>query len=62
MTITNPYDGTDEVLDANVTGMNIAKSYANGVLTLTGVDLIADYAAALRSCHIRRHGDDALCR
>jgi len=49
VTITNPFDGPAEVLDATVTGTTIAKSYSNGVLTLTGVAPIADYATVLRS-------------
>ena len=35
------------MLDANVTGTSISKSYVNGVLTLTGVAPIADYIAVL---------------
>ena len=49
MTDTNPFDGTDEVLDATVTGTSISKSYLNGALTLSGVDLIADYNTVLRT-------------
>ncbi len=49
VTITNPYDGAAEVLDADVTSTSISKSYTNGVLTLTGVAPIADYAKVLRS-------------
>ena len=49
VTITNPFDGPAEVLDATVTGTSISKSYANGVLTLTGVAPVADYTTVLRS-------------
>ena len=49
MTITNVYDGAAELLDANVAGTSISKSYANGVLTLTGIAPIADYIAVLDS-------------
>ena len=49
VTDTNPFDGTDEVLDATVTGTSISKSYLNGALTLSGVDLIADYNTVLHT-------------
>ncbi|MFZ1934316.1 MAG: YDG domain-containing protein [Thermoguttaceae bacterium] len=49
VTITNVYDGAAELLDANVAGTSISKSYANGVLTLTGIAPIADYIAVLDS-------------
>lgn len=49
VTITNLYDGAAELLDANVAGTSISKSYANGVLRLTGVAPVADYMAVLRS-------------
>jgi hypothetical protein len=41
VTITNPLDGGQETLDADVTGTNLVKSYANGVLTLSGVDFLS---------------------
>ena len=43
-TITNPLDSEAEKLDVDVAGTNAAKSYANGVLTLSGMDFFA------RSC------------
>ena len=48
-TVTNLQDGDSEQLDATVTGTLITKAYANGVLTLTGVDTLANYQTVLRS-------------
>lgn len=44
-------DGIDEILDADVTGTGISKSYdpAMGVLTLTGSDTLANYEQVLRT-------------
>lgn len=49
--INNPRDGANEVLDAVVTGTNIAKRYdpVSAMLTLTGSDTLANYQIVLRS-------------
>ena len=51
ISITNLLDGAAEVLDANVGGTSIAKSYdsGTGILTLSGVDSIANYQQVLRT-------------
>ena len=49
VTITNLHDGAAEVLDANLSGTSITKSYANGVLTLSGIAPVTDYIAVLDS-------------
>ncbi|MEB3831702.1 beta strand repeat-containing protein [Phormidium sp. CCY1219] len=48
VTITNLLDGANEVLSATTVG-NIAASYSNGVLTLSGTDTLANYQQVLRS-------------
>ncbi len=47
--ITNLLNGAYEVLSAVTTGTNIAASYNNGILTLTGNDTVANYQQVLRS-------------
>ena len=51
VTITNPVDGETEVLAADTTGTSIVASYAaaTGVLTLAGVDTLANYEQVLRT-------------
>ena len=51
ITIANLLDGADEVLAADTTGTAIVASYssATGVLTLTGVDSVANYEQVLRT-------------
>ena len=51
ITLTNPLDGTEEILGADATGTNITASYnsATGVLSLTGADTIENYELVLRS-------------
>lgn len=53
VTITNLLDGTAELLAANVTGTAIAASYSGGVLTLSGVDTLANYAQVLKTVTYR---------
>ncbi|MGA7702676.1 MAG: peptidylprolyl isomerase [Thermoguttaceae bacterium] len=48
-TITNLQDGASETLAATTTGTSITAAYADGVLTLTGVDTPADYQQVLQS-------------
>ena len=48
VTITNLQDGAAEKLDATTTGTSITSAYANGILTLSGVDTKADYQQVLR--------------
>ncbi|EMI55521.1 Cadherin domain protein, partial [Rhodopirellula sallentina SM41] len=42
-------DGTDEVLAVDTTGTGITASYADGVLTLSGSDTVANYQQVLRT-------------
>jgi Ca2+-binding RTX toxin-like protein len=42
-------DGDAEILAADTTGTNITATYTNGVLTLTGVDLVTTYAQVLQT-------------
>ena len=48
-TISNLKDGDSEQLAATTTGTSITSTYANGVLTLSGVADLADYDKALES-------------
>jgi parallel beta-helix repeat protein len=45
----NQFDGANEVLAANTTGTSITANYTAGVLTLSGVDSIANYQQVLRT-------------
>ncbi len=47
--ITNLLDGSAEILSVNTAGTAISANYNSGVLTLTGLDSIANYEAVLRS-------------
>lgn len=47
--LVNTPDGAAERLDADVTGTGISKSFAGGVLSLTGVASVADFQAVLRT-------------
>ena len=51
VTITNAFDGTDEILAANTTGTSIAANYdaATNTLTLSGTDTLANYQQVLRT-------------
>ena len=51
VTISNHWDGADEVLTADTTGTSITASYdsATGVLTLSGADTVASYQQVLRT-------------
>ena len=51
VTITNHWDGTDELLSADTTGTSITASYdgATGILTLSGSDTVANYQQVLRT-------------
>ena len=51
VTITNHWDGADEVLSADTTGTSIIANYdsATGVLTLSGSDTVANYQQVLRT-------------
>jgi hypothetical protein len=52
ITLTNPQDGAAEVLAAKTTGTNITAAAYNsstGVLSLTGVDTVANYQQVLRT-------------
>ncbi len=42
-------DGAAETLDADVTGTAITKSFQNNVLTLSGIDTVANYQQVLRT-------------
>jgi large repetitive protein len=48
VTIQNLQDGSDEQLQADTSGTSITSSYANGVLTLSGVADVSTYQALLR--------------
>ena len=47
--LTNQFDGADEVLAADTTGTSITATYNAGVLTLSGVDSVANYEQTLRT-------------
>ena len=47
--ITNPIDGAAELLDANVGGTAITKSFSGGVLSLSGLESVAVYQQVLRT-------------
>jgi Ca2+-binding RTX toxin-like protein len=47
ITITNRLDGAAETLSADTSGTSISANYLNGVLTLTGLDTIANYQQVL---------------
>ncbi len=47
VTLTSPHTG--DVLAANTTGTSITQGFAGGVLTLSGVDTLADYQTVLRT-------------
>ena len=47
VTLTGPHTG--DVLAANTTGTSITQGFANGTLTLSGVDTLADYQTVLRT-------------
>ena len=51
VTITNQFDGSNEILSADTTGTSITASYdsATGVLTLSGTDTVANYQQVLRT-------------
>jgi cyclophilin family peptidyl-prolyl cis-trans isomerase len=49
VTISNPLDGTNEVLAATTTGTPLTASYSGSVLSITGVADIATYQTVLRS-------------
>ncbi|MCH9674709.1 MAG: DUF4347 domain-containing protein, partial [Gammaproteobacteria bacterium] len=51
VTLTNPLDGTSEVLAADTSGTSISADYnsAAGVLTLSGADSVANYQKVLRT-------------
>ncbi|MCC5625012.1 integrin alpha, partial [Nostoc sp. CHAB 5715] len=51
ITITNLLNGTNESLNANITGTSISASYnaAIGILTLSGTDTLANYQKVLRT-------------
>ncbi len=49
MTVTLTSPQTGDVLAANTTGTSIGQSFSGGVLTLSGVDIVADYQAVLRT-------------
>jgi dienelactone hydrolase len=49
MTVTLTSLHTGDVLAANTTGTSITQSYSAGVLTLSGVDTLADYQQVLRT-------------
>jgi len=53
VTLQNPQDGSGEQLSANTTGTMLTSSYANGVLTVSGVADIADYQTVLRTVTYR---------
>ena len=48
VTLTNPFDGTDELLTVDTTGTSIVATLIGGVLTLTGSDTLANYERVLR--------------
>ncbi|HEX9648683.1 MAG TPA: nidogen-like domain-containing protein, partial [Alphaproteobacteria bacterium] len=50
-TLTNPLDGPDEALAADISGTAIVANYVSetGVLTLSGLDSVANYQAVLRT-------------
>ncbi|MDA1053413.1 MAG: Ig-like domain-containing protein [Planctomycetota bacterium] len=45
----NQFDGVNELLAANTTGTGITATYSAGVLTLSGVDSVANYQQVLRT-------------
>jgi hypothetical protein len=45
----NQFDGANEVLAATTTGTSITANYTAGVLTLSGVDSVANYQQVLRT-------------
>jgi hypothetical protein len=47
--IQNPLDGQDEQLSVNTAGTMLVSSYANGVLTVSGVAYLSDYLAVLQT-------------
>lgn len=47
VTITNQLDGTSEVLAADTSGTSINANYNNGILTLSGIDTVANYQQVL---------------
>ena len=49
MTVTLATPAVGDVLVADTTGTAITQSYANGTLSLSGIDTVADYQAVLRS-------------
>ncbi len=49
MTVTLTGSHTGDVLAANTTGTSITQGFAGGVLTLSGVDTLADYQQVLRT-------------
>ena len=49
VTITNLADGTAERLTATTTGTNIAQTFSNGRLRLTGSDTVTNYQQVLRT-------------
>ncbi|MBP6017179.1 MAG: cadherin domain-containing protein [Candidatus Promineofilum sp.] len=57
--VVNAQHGTKEILDATVAGTNITKnlSAASGVLTLSGVDTIANYEKVLETVTFRINAD-----
>ena len=49
ITLANRPDGDAELLAADTSGTNLVATYVDGVLTLTGVDLVEAYAQVLRT-------------
>ena len=51
ITLTNHWDGSDEVLSADISGTSIIASYnsTTGILTLSGADTVANYQQVLRT-------------
>ncbi|TWU35785.1 FG-GAP repeat protein [Novipirellula aureliae] len=58
VSITNPLDGTDEVLTVDTSGTAIAAEYRNGLLTLSGVDSEANYQQVLRTVRYENTSED----
>ena len=58
VTITNPLDGAAESLSVDVAGTAITASYANGVLSLSGTDSVANYQAVLRTLSYNNASQD----
>ncbi|WP_197529037.1 beta strand repeat-containing protein [Aeoliella mucimassa] len=60
VTITNFSDGTAEVLAADTTGTSITASYddTTGILSLTGVDTIANYQSVIASLSYQNTSED----